>query len=393
MENLPDHIRQLLISSALGELSISGEQDLSSWMKEHPECQCLLDAVNDKRRLSVDITHLTGSGNGWEASYNAFASKHLRGEGKRRLLGLKFWYPAAASILILIMVGLGIFQYYAGFKSSPDESILAARPLAEVLLGNGQKIQLGNNQGTASQRVDTSWYQKIAAAVGGDSAHRTAPLSFRIVTPKGGKYALALPDGSRVWMSAASSLSYNQNDGERQVDMEGEVYFEIAKQSYQKNGKTAWRPFKVHAKDMEVEVWGTRFTVSSYPGSNSQTTTLFEGKVKVSTGEQNLFLTLGQRADLKGGVLTKQPVDNSQGVALKEGYFIFKAATLSDILTEVGNWYNVNIIFQDDQIGQQRFEAMLPRSARLADLLNALEGTGDDINFTFKGRTIYVDKK
>lgn len=400
MEYLPEHIRQLLIDKALGVLSSNGEKDLLVWMEAHPEHQCLLDAIKDKSSLAGDIAHMARSGNVWEQSYKVFESRHLLKKSRTRQGVLRRWYAAAAVVLILITAGLGIFRYYTSFKTMPDNSIVAARPFAEIQLSNGQKIPLGNaavgavpQLDSVSQLVDTSWYRRLTAGMSSkDSANRMAALSFSIVTPKGGKYALALPDGSKVWMSAASKLHYSQTQDTRQVDMEGEIYFEIAKQAYQKNGKTLWRPFKVQAADMAVEVWGTRFTVSSYPNRTTKTTTLFEGKVKVSKGGQELFLSPGERADLTGGVLSKQNVDNSQGVALKEGYFIFKAETLSDILKEVGNWYDVNIVFQDDQIGRERFEAMLPRSSKLADLLSAIESTGN-ISFRFKDRTIYVNRK
>lgn len=393
----------LLIDKALGVLSSRDEKDLQRWMEAHPDRQCLLDAIKDKTSLAGDIAHMARSGNRWEQSYKAFASKYLLKPDRGRRGALRRWrWQAAAVILILLTAGLGIFRYYTGFKTMPDKSIVAARPLAEIQLSNGQKIPLGNaaagaavrpDSGAVSQLVDTSWYRKLTAGMSAtDSARRMAALTFSIVTPRGGKYALALPDGSKVWMGAASKLRYSQTKQARQVDMEGEIYFEIAKQAYQKNGKTLWRPFQVRAADLAVEVWGTRFTVSAYPERNTKTTTLFEGKVKVSSKGRSLFLSPGQRAELTGGILSKQNVDNSQGVALKEGYFIFKAETLSDILKEIGNWYDVNIVFQDDQIGRERFEAMLPRSSKLADLLSAIESTGN-ISFRFKDRTIYVNRK
>lgn len=404
MDYLPEYIKDLLIRSAFRTLSLEEDEALHQWMELHPEHQCLMEAARDPERFMADLHRLgEGAGKDWERSYEAFVARHLSQKNSIRRRLISRWYAAAAVILLMITAGLGIFRYYAGFKLTPDKSIVAARPLAEILLSNGQRIQLGNLAAVAAGspagveagplQVDSSWYRRLTAGMSGrDSANRMAALSFNIATPKGGKYALALPDGSKVWMGAASSLHYSQNADARQVDMQGEVYFEIAKQPYQKNGKTLWRPFKVQAGEMTVEVWGTRFTVVSYLNSPRQTTTLFEGKVKVSSKGRSLFLSPGQRAELESGQLHKQMVDNSQGVALKEGYFIFKAETLSDILKEIGNWYNVSIVFRDDQIGGERFEAMLPRSSQLTDLLGAIESTGN-ISFRFKDRTIYVDKK
>ncbi len=95
-----------------------------------------------------------------------------------------------------------------------------------------------------------------------------------ITTPKGGQYQVSLPDGSMVWLNAASSLSFpvNFTGKQRKVSITGEAYFEIKKNRN--------KPFIVQAGRQEVEVLGTEFNVNSYQ-PESISTSLVAGAVKV----------------------------------------------------------------------------------------------------------------
>src|SRR5690606_18570250 len=110
--------------------------------------------------------------------------------------------------------------------------------------------------------------------------------SNTLSTPQGGQYNFTLPDGTRVWLNAASSIQFPSSFGQRErlVSITGEVYFEVAHQN---------RPFKVQSQQQVIEVLGTHFNVMAYPEKHTTQTTLLKGAVKIHYKNQGYLLKPG----------------------------------------------------------------------------------------------------
>jgi ferric-dicitrate binding protein FerR (iron transport regulator) len=213
-------------------------------------------------------------------------------------------------------------------------------------------------------------------------------------TPKGRQFQVTLPDGTKVWLNAGSSIRYPTvfNGGERKVEVMGEAYFEVA--------HNAKMPFKVNVNNKaELEVLGTHFNVNAYDNEATINTTLLEGSVKVGSRSRSPSGAIGklQSAVLKPGnqaVLTHDSrltihdnVDVNQVMAWKNGLFNFEGATFREIMNELERWYDIEIVYEKT-VPDIEFEGKMTRDVPLHDLLKMLERS--DIHFRIEGRKLIV---
>ena len=206
-----------------------------------------------------------------------------------------------------------------------------------------------------------------------------------ITTPKGGQYQVTLMDGTRVWLNAASSLHYPTvfKGSERSVQLTGEAYFEVAKNSKM--------PFRVTSNGQVTEVLGTHFNINSYPDEQGTTTTLLEGSVRILNAKSDAAILLkpGQQSgsDASGKIKVAN-VNPEQFVAWKDGKFIFTNANIESIMRQVSRWYNVEIEYKGDA-SKEKFGGRTSRFTNVAELLEILELT-DHVQFEIEGRRIIV---
>ncbi|RYG00808.1 MAG: DUF4974 domain-containing protein, partial [Chitinophagaceae bacterium] len=210
-----------------------------------------------------------------------------------------------------------------------------------------------------------------------------------IATPNGGQYAVTLPDGSKAWLNAASSLSYPVHFAKqtRKVKMTGEVYFEIAKQF---NGKNRV-PFEVETDRQTIQVLGTHFNVQAYTDEKFVATTLLEGSVRVvaTSNGQSVMLKPGEQA-LLGTKLFAKPADLEQAMAWKNGDFIFKDKELGSVLRDIARWYDVEIDCPAN-LGQLRITGMIARNQSLSAVARSISSLGT-ANLIVKERRIVVEQ-
>jgi ferric-dicitrate binding protein FerR (iron transport regulator) len=204
-----------------------------------------------------------------------------------------------------------------------------------------------------------------------------------VVTPRGGQYRLVLPDGSKVWLNASSSLKFPRsfNGKQRQVVLTGEAYFEVA--------KNAAMPFEVAVNDMRVEVLGTHFNIMSYKEEESINTTLLEGSVRVRMGAAGNLLRPGEQASLYKTTekISVSGVDVDQAIAWKNGLFLFEGATIESVMKEIARWYDVDVVYKGKF--SQHFRGMISRSVNISQVIKMLELTSE-AHFKIDGRTITV---
>ncbi|WP_413997882.1 FecR family protein [Flavobacterium sp. W1B] len=301
------------------------------------------------------------------------------------------WYKQSAAALILLFIGLG--AYYNTTTSTEVKPIILAKNdlppgtnKAILTLANGSQVVLDStNNGLVIQQSNT----QITKTAKGQLSYTllkkpTADAGFNsISTPRGGEYQLVLPDGTKVWLNASSSIRFPVAfvGKERNVTISGEAYFEVAK-----NKKM---PFIVSAGKMNVEVLGTHFNVLAYQDEPVLKTTLLEGSVKIINEKSVAYLTPGEQSRLtdKGQLSIKKDIDLNKEVAWTKGQFQFNSNTIQEIMLQLSRWYDVEVVYQGT-ISNETFSAVVKRSSNISQVLKLMETSG--VKFTIEGQKIYV---
>jgi len=297
----------------------------------------------------------------------------------------KFHYSRWIGVAAALLVVLGISFYFYSFNSplAFHEKKLAVHDIAPggnratLILANGKKILLDSaSNGLIAQEsgivISKTADGQLLYTV--SSAESINPLAFNtIVTPKGGQYQVALPDGTKVWLNASSDLKFPAAFGTRgrRVELSGEAYFEVA--------KNALRPFKVITDKQEVEVLGTHFNINSYADEGNTKTTLLQGSVKVSSPAFQLtkILRPGQQSVVSSQTIEVKTVDIDEVMGWKNGLFIFNNENLESIMRKVSRWYNVTVEYQDESVKSDAFGGSVSRFGNVSEILRMLEITGN----------------
>lgn len=306
----------------------------------------------------------------------------------------KLWPYIAAAASVVLVAGMGLY-FYSQQSAAPlkapqqySNDVPAGSNKAYLTLADGKKILLTN--ATNGMLAEEGGVKITKTADGqlvytiADEGKQSVGKYNRIETPVGGQYELQLPDGTRVWLNAASSLKYPASFSslkQRSVELTGEAYFEVAKD------KT--KPFLVKSKGQEVEVLGTHFDVNAYPDEQSIRTTLIEGSVKLNG---QLTLKPGQQSVLNDGKFNVKEVNANDAADWKNGEFVFNNEPLTSILKKAARWYGVEIVYTNELARIPTFTGSVSRSENISSVLNMLEETSN-VRFSIAGKQIRVSTK
>ncbi|MDR3716752.1 MAG: FecR domain-containing protein [Puia sp.] len=392
-------LKKRLLDPDSSELLSAAEEDaLREWLKKSPAHQELLDRIKKEGITEEDRALIE--------YFEDFNERDLvKMEAARadlqeatvpsipRWLNRRTWW-AAASIALIITVAAGYFYYQyrsaqtlAHVDRQAADDILPGGDVATLTLANGKKIALDSSgQGqlaTQGQvRIVKSGKGMISYIGGGlasgnktDPSLNDEPIVFNtITTPKKGKFQVVLPDGSRVWLNASSSLTYPTRfvGPDRRVTLTGEGYFEVSHPGMFGSHPDGTPPFIVNAGKTRIEVLGTHFDVSAYGDDPTLNTTLVEGKVRVNAGLTSIVIRPGEQAQTtpESEVMTKT-VDTTSVIAWKEGSFRFNDLDLESAFRQIARWYDVEVEFQGD-VRNKTVWAKISRNTRLSLLIDAL---------------------
>lgn len=307
---------------------------------------------------------------------------------------------AAAAVLVIAVTAVLFYGNHKDFTGVQlvKNDINPGKNKAVLTLSNGQKISLTDAvNGQLAQQEGVT----ISKTANGQLIYQAAPNSSdkstseynTIEAPRGGQWQVILPDGSKVFLNASSSLKYPVSFAakERKVELKGEAYFEITH-----NRKS---PFRVIAKGQTVEVLGTHFNIMSYEDEKTVKTTLLSGSVKVSANgsnavkseQEHLILKPGEQAQVTAGSMKViNDVDLEDVLAWKNGYFKFNE-NLQSIMTKVSRWYDVEVVYETRPDPDFKYRGEISRNKNISELLNMLDYTGN-VHFKIEGRKIIVKK-
>lgn len=304
-----------------------------------------------------------------------------------KTMSLRRWWAAAA---VLLLLGTG-FYFLTRPKppvvvaQSPGNTIQPGREGAILTLADGSQVVLDSlkngvitQQGTTDVKLRNGQllYNSRNGAASPSLAYNT------VATPRGRQFRVLLPDGTAVWLNAASSLRYPVAfpEGERNVTVTGEAYFEVA--------ADARKPFTVKTENGTViKVLGTSFNVNAYTDESALRATLLQGKILVKTSTANQVLLPGQQAVVGTSITVDAHANTGQAIAWKNGIFNFQQAPLEVVMRQISRWYDVEVVYEKN-IPAITFGGEMGRDLELKDVLEFLQESG--VHFKLSGRKLTV---
>lgn len=402
------HDKEFKISKVLiqvflnNELTDEQEKELKSWLNESIENQKLFDELKVPAlvRTKLEDVDLVDKKSIWFKTVNKLRSSGLeftdldqyaeKEEGGALIYRL--WPKFAVAITLLIAVGLSIWFFngsnHAFTIQEAQNDIMPGVSGATLTLSDGKKIRLSD--------VVNGEFVKVA----GSSVIKTKEGSLEYLknnsvekkteynelsTNLGERYQLLLPDSTKVWLNAGSSIKFPTTFSKlssRIVEVSGEAYFEVKKDKK--------HPFIVKNAYQEIEVLGTHFNVNSYPDDKSIKTTLLEGSIRLITSHNNIVLAPGQQAINTNINLTVKDINPSIATAWKNGEFHFVNEDLESIMKIIARWYNVEVYYNNPDLKKRTFYASVSCFKNMSDVLKKFEIT-QKVRFTIKGRRVYVN--
>jgi transmembrane sensor len=299
----------------------------------------------------------------------------------------KLWPRIAAAVAIaMVLFGAGLF-YFSNQQNAVrlGNDIAGGKNGATLTLADGKKIRLTDAaDGELAQEAGIS----ILKTADGQLVYQIKESSAQtdkvnmLSTAKGETYQVILPDGSKVWLNAATTLKFPVSFTEvkeRKVELKGEAYFEVAKDRL--------HPFIVASKGQQVEVLGTHFNISCYEDEDATKTTLLEGSVRTN----DTLLKPGQQSILRGTELKVVPVDIELAMDWKNGDFIFKGEDFRTTMRKIARWYDVDIVYDADLKENIELGGWVSRESKLSEVLRRIELAGN-VHFKVEGRRVLVTK-
>ena len=363
------------------------DEEVTAWLKEKDHVELLDEIAAIRQKLSGQ-----SYGENGEEEF-LYLEKSIYDRKSRRMT---LRWSIAASIILL--VGLFVGRTINGVRDIHEEQELAKSVMQpgtskailmmadgkEVVLEQGQNLNILLNErvrvATSSQGIVYEEYGK----------GMVTEEYNKLTTPVGGEYSLVLSDGTKVFLNADSELKYpvEFSDGKRIVDLKGEAYFEVHKDSL--------RPFIVRMNGAEVTVLGTSFNVNTYGDDGQIYTTLVNGSVRVSSVKngQAEVLKPGMQSvmDVQSGQLTVREVDVEPYVAWREGRFVFRAITLDLIMRQLQRWYDFEVFYQNPELKDYEFRGVIKRDMDLDKVLSVIKVT-TNVDFEVKGKVITIIKR
>lgn len=374
-----NYIRRLIQLNLVGGLSPEEKGKLENWIDESEEHRLLFYKI--KKQLSVNEIRnylQTDVEDAWKkVREKTFGAPAVR---PRRVLK---WLKYAA---VVIPVSLSLSLWYAWKEKMENKQATVACLSPVLTLDNGEKYQLDPEEQTEIYvDEEVKAYQAGGGLIYDTTARQEENKYNRIEVPRGSEYWIVLPDGTRVWLNAATELKYPVafHAKERRVYLKGEAYFEVAPD---KN-----RPFYVETEEVKIRVLGTVFDVNTHY-TRGVRTVLVEGAVALEWGDQKeIRMKPGELADFDRTTteVTLKEVDVTSYISWKEGYFVFEDEPLEEIMHTLSLWYDKEFLFVGKRSRALHFSGHIKRYERIETILSAItDVTG--VEFRMNGQIILI---
>ncbi len=365
--------------------TLSGEERkiFEAWHRESREHRIYFNRVKDNYLKGLDIVDIKM---GWEG-----VSSKINKKEKRKSY---FKYAAAAAILV-ISGSLWLSRSKIIGDQNPelptvvlDSQIEVGSDKATLTLEDGSKITLEKGESYETNEASSNG-ERLVYTDKKESPKKAIAQNI-LTIPRGGQFFVVLVDGTKVWINSETQLKYPvafaANETREMELMYGEAYFEVSPSSKHKGTH-----FIVRTEGQQIEVLGTEFNIKAYKGDNTLTTTLVEGKVQVANGVTSKNLTPGHQSILRrnSNKFTVAAVDVYDEVSWKNGFFSFKDRSLEDIMKVLSRWYDVEVVFQNENSKQLTFNGVFRKTQHIDEILNIIKGT-NEIDYSVNMKTIIM---
>ncbi|MCF8274674.1 MAG: DUF4974 domain-containing protein [Flavobacteriaceae bacterium] len=306
-------------------------------------------------------------------------------------------YFAVAAVIVGIFATSYFFQdkiSNSPLKTSPTivnndiKSIEPGTDKAILTLEDGSVVTLEKGDTYQTQNINSNGQQIVYKA--DERSHSEIAYNY-LTIPRGGQFFIKLSDGTQVWLNSESKLKYPVNFVEsetRAVELVyGEAYFDVSPSTEHKGSK-----FKVFNQFQEVEVLGTEFNIKAYKDEKNIYTTLVEGKVGISSGNQYDKLIPGQQSnlDLENKIVTIAKVDVTSETSWRNGIFSFRGKPLKDIMKVISRWYDVDVVFENEKLEDITFKGVLGKNQEIKEILETIKNLSIIKNYDLNGKQIIL---
>lgn len=403
MNSRIEQISSLLNLYLKGELDAAQRRELDDWVRLSAANRALFEDLTGEG-LHVGLHQLSEIDTvaaGEKLKSRLFASEKTGGT----VLKMRPWRPWwAAAVAIVLLLGAGVYVLITNKPNGKYASVAGNTDIrpgtvgAILTLADGSQVSLDTIQngfialqGGAAARVVNGVL--IYEGTGGKTVYNT------MSTPKGRQFHLTLPDGTEVWLNAASSIRYPTvfTGAERSVEITGEAYFEVIKDPQM--------PFRLSVNKLaRIEVLGTHFNVNAYDNEETINTTLMEGAVQVTkvhiekpAGDRhtvnNAVLKPGQQATLanndalSSSITIVDNVDINRVMAWKNGYLNFSGLSLEQIMRQLERWYDIEVAFEE-AVPDRTINGRMTKDVPLSAILQYFEKI--NIHYRLEGRKVTI---
>ena len=301
--------------------------------------------------------------------------------GERQKKVRKLWTRSlAAAASILLIVSLALFlgrEDKEPISKAPiivDNTIQPGTDKATLTLEDGSNITLEKGARYQSHNVTSNGEELVYTSP--PTKNNEGPKTNTLTVPRGGQFFLTLADGTKVWLNSESQLKYPvafTNGEPRIIELVyGEAYFDVSP-STEHGGSQ----FQVNHKDQKVEVLGTEFNIKAYQNEAVVYTTLVEGKVALSYEGNIQGLQPDQQFsyNTQNKTVSLSHVNVFDIVSWKEGIFSFDYTPLEDIMKVLERWYDMEVVFENDRLKEERFIGSINKKYTIEEVLSALMQT------------------
>jgi transmembrane sensor len=402
MNEISKAIADLILKHLNDELNDQEKQELDRWVQQSGDHQRFFRQFTDEKILAATLSEYDASKDIiYEKIKKALPGSSEADATTSNIRRINPGRMAAVAASILLLAG-ALLWWNIDRNNNPladSNNVPVAQrdrqPAFEgaiLKLADGKEIVLDDTKDGAIAKEGSTQIIKQGGLLSYNSNDAAGKVLYNTLsTPKGRIYKLSLPDGTKVWLNAASSIRFPTafTGNQRNVEISGEVYFEVTKDMQM--------PFQVKVNEFTtIDVLGTEFNVNAYYNEEFLRTTLIAGAVRLQSREQEeeqrIVLKPGQQAQWKN-IPALQPFKLIQDaniekvVGWKDGYFSFDDLTLEELMREVERWYDVEVVYEKG-IPAKAFFGKVSRNLSLLDFMEGLKDWG--VRFRLEGRKLIV---
>ncbi len=384
MSHSTEYIELLVFKFNNGSISPDEMQVLLDWYNGHDDQHVIIPVKLDESTDKVKARILTNL-------LSKVADEQIHPVKPKLRLS---WMAAAAALLLLALGTWLMVELKIPVKKEQNlvkTSIEPGGNKATLTLADGRTIQLSTSQAgiITGDKITYTNGTPVEDITLDEPIDANKLLILH--TPRGGTYNITLPDGTQVWLNAASTMKYplHFSSEERIVELEGEAYFHV-KSTYRANGEKI--PFKVLSKHQEVEVVGTQFNITAYPEQETYKTTLVEGRVLVSDQRNRVVMSPNQQAITTFGKTSVKQVNPANYTAWRDGKFSFDGKTFEETMSEIARWYDLDIVYEG-RIPEEELIGDAYRNQKISLVLRILDVAEIDYKLDVTKRKLIIKGK